>query len=104
MRIDIGGVKLYVDIDGRALVPDGPHMLERPTVRLLHGGPGMITRTSSTALAGELDPVCPIEMSDEIVAALVHADVIYERIPQASHDDVGRRSVEIIRSFISANA
>lgn len=42
MRIDIGdGVRLYVDIDGAGLVPDGPAMVERPTVVLLHGGPGM---------------------------------------------------------------
>lgn len=51
---------------------------------------------------GELDPVCPIEMSEEIVAALVNADVTFERIPNASHDDVGRRSEAAIRSFIAA--
>ena len=42
MRIDIGGgVKLFVDIDGQGLVPDGPTMVQRPTVLLMHGGPGM---------------------------------------------------------------
>ena len=42
MRIDIGGgVRLFVDVDGQGLVPDGPIMAERPTVLLLHGGPGM---------------------------------------------------------------
>jgi pimeloyl-ACP methyl ester carboxylesterase len=51
-------------------------------------------------LAGELDPVCPVEMSDEIVAALVNADVTYTRIAGASHDDVGPRSRAAIRSFI----
>ena len=40
MKIDIGGVKLFFDVDGAKLVPDGPEMKERPTLLLLHGGPG----------------------------------------------------------------
>jgi pimeloyl-ACP methyl ester carboxylesterase len=41
VRIDIGGgLRLFVDIDGPGLVPDGATMVERPTVLLLHGGPG----------------------------------------------------------------
>jgi proline iminopeptidase len=34
------GVRLYVDIEGCGLVPDGPRMREKPTLILLHGGPG----------------------------------------------------------------
>ncbi|HXH56052.1 alpha/beta hydrolase [Iamia sp.] len=42
MRVDIGGgVRLFVDIDGLGLVPEGPTMVERPTVLFLHGGPGL---------------------------------------------------------------
>lgn len=41
MMIDVGGVRLYVDVDGKGLVPRGPTMVERPTVLLLHGGPGL---------------------------------------------------------------
>jgi proline iminopeptidase len=42
MRIEIeAGVRLFVDIDGAGLVPQGPAMVERPTVLLLHGGPGL---------------------------------------------------------------
>lgn len=33
-------VRLYVDIEGCGLVPDGPGMREKPTLVLLHGGPG----------------------------------------------------------------
>jgi pimeloyl-ACP methyl ester carboxylesterase len=33
-------VRLFVDIEGPALVPDGPLLRERPTLLLLHGGPG----------------------------------------------------------------
>jgi pimeloyl-ACP methyl ester carboxylesterase len=42
MRIDIGGgVRLYVDVDGMGLVPIDGKMVERPTLLLLHGGPGV---------------------------------------------------------------
>ncbi|MEK8034116.1 alpha/beta hydrolase [Ideonella sp. DXS29W] len=41
MRIEIApGVRLFVDVDGFGLVPDGPTMREKPTLLLLHGGPG----------------------------------------------------------------
>jgi proline iminopeptidase len=41
MRITIApGVRLFVDIEGAGLVPDGAHMREKPTLILLHGGPG----------------------------------------------------------------
>ena len=34
------GVRLFVVIEGAGLVPDGPGMREKPTLVLLHGGPG----------------------------------------------------------------
>ncbi len=40
MRISVGDVALYFDVDGAALRPDGDAMTERPTLLLLHGGPG----------------------------------------------------------------
>lgn len=41
MRVEIeDGVQLYFDVDGFGLVPDGDVMVERPTLVLLHGGPG----------------------------------------------------------------
>ena len=41
MRIEIEpGVRLFVDIEGEGLVPDGAWMREKPTLILLHGGPG----------------------------------------------------------------
>jgi pimeloyl-ACP methyl ester carboxylesterase len=41
MRIEVQpGVRLFVDIEGPGLVPDGPSMREQPTLILLHGGPG----------------------------------------------------------------
>jgi pimeloyl-ACP methyl ester carboxylesterase len=41
MRVEVQpGVRLFVDVEGAALVPDGPRMREKPTLLLLHGGPG----------------------------------------------------------------
>jgi proline iminopeptidase len=33
-------VRLFVDIEGSSFVPDGPTLREKPTLVLLHGGPG----------------------------------------------------------------
>lgn len=42
MKIEIEpGVRLFVDIEGAGLVADGERMRRRPTLVLLHGGPGM---------------------------------------------------------------
>jgi pimeloyl-ACP methyl ester carboxylesterase len=40
MRIAVNGARLWFDVDGPALVPAGPVMARRPTVVLVHGGPG----------------------------------------------------------------
>ncbi|MBA2460499.1 MAG: alpha/beta hydrolase, partial [Actinobacteria bacterium] len=40
MRIDVGDLRLFFDVDGAKLVPEGPWLRERPTVLLLHPGPG----------------------------------------------------------------
>jgi proline iminopeptidase len=40
MEIDVNGTRLWFDIDGAALVPNGSGMRDRPTVVLVHGGPG----------------------------------------------------------------
>ena len=41
MHVLVNGVRLFFDIEGAGLVPDGPAMREKPTLILLHGGPGM---------------------------------------------------------------
>ena len=35
--VSVGDVRLFVDIDGAKLVPDGDSMRERPTIVMLHG-------------------------------------------------------------------
>jgi proline iminopeptidase len=40
MHVSINGVQLFFDVEGTKLVPDGPSMREKPTLVLLHDGPG----------------------------------------------------------------
>ncbi len=40
MRIEVNGARLFFDVEGAKLVPDGKLMREKPTLLLLHGGPG----------------------------------------------------------------
>jgi pimeloyl-ACP methyl ester carboxylesterase len=41
MQTNVNGTRLWFDVDGPALVPDGGEMRKRPTVVLVHGGPGV---------------------------------------------------------------
>lgn len=40
MRVTVDDVELFFDVDGAALVPDRNELRTRPTLLLLHGGPG----------------------------------------------------------------
>jgi pimeloyl-ACP methyl ester carboxylesterase len=40
MHISVNGARLYFDVEGLGLVPDGKSMRQRPTLLMLHGGPG----------------------------------------------------------------
>ncbi|HEY8144711.1 MAG TPA: alpha/beta hydrolase [Kofleriaceae bacterium] len=40
MQVEVNGTRLWFDVEGAALVPDGAAMVERPVVLLVHGGPG----------------------------------------------------------------
>ncbi len=40
MHVTVNGVRLFFDVEGAKLVPDGGAMREKPTLILLHGGPG----------------------------------------------------------------
>jgi proline iminopeptidase len=54
MHVSVNGVRLFFDIEGSKLVPDGPIMREKPTLLMLHGGPGFdhsIYRPAYSALA-----------------------------------------------------
>ncbi|HZU19759.1 MAG TPA: alpha/beta hydrolase [Gaiellaceae bacterium] len=40
MRVEVEGARLFVDVDGSKLRPDGRELVERPTVLIVHTGPG----------------------------------------------------------------
>ena len=63
MRIEVNGVRLYVDIEGAGLVPDGPRMREKPTLLLLHGGPGADHSIYKPAFSA-LSDICQIVYYD----------------------------------------
>jgi proline iminopeptidase len=63
MRVSIGDCRLFVDVDGLGLVPDGPTMRERPVLLTLHGGPGF-DHTSFKPAFGELADVSQIVYVD----------------------------------------
>jgi pimeloyl-ACP methyl ester carboxylesterase len=41
MHITVNDTRLFFDVEGAKLVPDGPTMREKPSLILLHGGPGV---------------------------------------------------------------
>jgi pimeloyl-ACP methyl ester carboxylesterase len=54
MHVLVNGVRLFFDVEGAKLVPNGPAMREKPTLLLLHGGPGFdhsIYKPAYSALA-----------------------------------------------------
>jgi proline iminopeptidase len=40
MFVTVNGARLFLDIEGPGLVPEGPIMRAKPTLVVLHGGPG----------------------------------------------------------------
>ena len=63
MRISVGDCRLFVDVEGLGLVPDGPTMRSRPVVLALHGGPGL-DHTSFKPRFGTLADVAQIVYYD----------------------------------------
>src|SRR5437762_2594084 len=55
MRIKVNGTTLFFDVEGAKLVADGPGMRERPTLLLLHGGPGFDHSTFKPAYSALAD-------------------------------------------------
>jgi len=54
MHVNVNDVRLFFDVEGAKFVPDGPVMREKPTLLMLHGGPGSdhsIYRPAYSALA-----------------------------------------------------
>jgi proline-specific peptidase len=63
MLVSVGDVRLFVDVDGAKLVPDGMSMRERPTIILLHGGPGF-DHTAFKAVYASLTEIAQVVYYD----------------------------------------
>lgn len=64
MRIEIeAGVRLFIDVEGAGWVPDGPRLRQKPTLILLHGGPGF-DHSSFKPLFGRLADVAQVVYVD----------------------------------------
>jgi hypothetical protein len=72
MRVQVGDVRLFVEVAGLEFVPDVDSMRQRPTVVVLHGGPGMDS-AGPKARFGFLEGVAQVATS--ITAAMVAATV-----------------------------
>lgn len=60
MRVDIGdGTRLYFDVEGLGLASGEREMLARPTLILLHGGPGF-DHTSYKPAFGQFADICQV--------------------------------------------
>jgi pimeloyl-ACP methyl ester carboxylesterase len=54
VHVTVNGVRLFFDVEGTKFLPDGPLMREKPTLLMLHGGPGFdhsIYRPAYSALS-----------------------------------------------------
>jgi pimeloyl-ACP methyl ester carboxylesterase len=64
LRVSIGDVRIYFDVVGMALVPDGPRMRERPVLLVLHGGPAF-DHTVNKDLLAPLQDVAQVIFIDQ---------------------------------------
>ena len=64
MRVQVGDVRLFFDVEGAKLVPDGPAMREKPTLLLLHGGPGLDHSLFKPHTAAALADLCQLVYLD----------------------------------------
>ncbi len=55
MHVIVNGVRLFFDVEGAGLVPDGTAMREKPTILLLHGSPGLDHSIYKPAFSGLAD-------------------------------------------------
>lgn len=65
MRVNIGDCRLFCDIEGAKLRPDGPRMEEVPTLVLLHGGPGAFDHSSFKPAFSPLSDIVQLVYLDQ---------------------------------------
>jgi pimeloyl-ACP methyl ester carboxylesterase len=60
MQIEVNGGRLWFDVDGPSMVPEGRRMRERPTVVLVHGGPASYDHSYLKPAFGKLAEVAQV--------------------------------------------
>jgi pimeloyl-ACP methyl ester carboxylesterase len=65
VRVQVGDVRLFFDVEGAGLVPDGPWMRPRPTILLLHPGPGFDHALYKVLLGPRLAPLGQVVYLDQ---------------------------------------
>jgi proline-specific peptidase len=55
MYVKVNDVRLFFDVEGAQLVPEGPEMREKPVLLCLHGGPGLDHSTLKPVLSSLSD-------------------------------------------------
>jgi pimeloyl-ACP methyl ester carboxylesterase len=63
MRVVVNGIRLFFDVEGAGLTPEGAAMRDKPTLVLLHGGPGM-DHTGYKPRFSQLADVCQVVYLD----------------------------------------
>jgi pimeloyl-ACP methyl ester carboxylesterase len=58
MHVHVNDTRLWFDVESPAVVPDGREMRDRPTVVLLHGGPGSYDHSYFTDQGRLARPPC----------------------------------------------
>ncbi len=115
MHVSVNGVRLFFDVEGTKLVPDGPMMREKPMLLWFTRPNGEShsfnlvpdlrrIRCPTLVLGGEDDPMHPIESQADIAAALPPHLVQFERFADCGHavmPDAPESATAVIRDFIS---
>jgi proline iminopeptidase len=57
LLLDLGGIRLWFDVSGPSLLPEGERVAERPALVAVHGGPGLDHINMKQALAPLADDV-----------------------------------------------
>jgi pimeloyl-ACP methyl ester carboxylesterase len=65
MRVSIGDIRIFFEVDGEALRPDGLQTREVPTLLLVHGGPGGGDHSWFKPLFGQLRDIAQVIYFDQ---------------------------------------
>lgn len=100
MHVSVNGVRLFFDVEGTKLDPDGPAMREKPTLLMLHGGPGAdhsIHRPAYSALS-DIAQIVYLDHRGDAAATTARARAAIWRNGVMTSQPSARRSASSVRS------